>query len=106
MTEALKIGMEAINKWVFHGWSYEMTKVDIPDYDNGGFKPIHVPRFIKEAKWTCNLSHMISKWMSATCRSCSTDAYLVNFYANLDNENSQILLKWVLENYSDEQKLF
>lgn len=106
MTETLKIGMEAINKWVFHAWNYETTEVEIPDHVNGGFQKIHVPQFIAEAKWTCNISHMINKWLSAICQSYNTDAYLVTFYANLDNENRQILLEWILENYSDEQKLF
>lgn len=105
MTEALKIGMEAVNRWLFHAWNYEQVDVEIPNYFNGGVTTTHIPRFLAEAKWTCNLAHMIDKWNEA-CRSRNTDAYLMNFYANLDNENRQILLKWVLENYSDEQKLF
>lgn len=105
MTEDLKIGMEAVNRWLFHAWNYEQVDVEIPNYFNGGATTTHIPRFLAEAKWTCNLAHMIDKWNEA-CRSRNTDVYLVNFYANLDNENRQILLKWVLENYSDEQKLF
>lgn len=34
------------------------------------------------------------------------DAYLVKFYANLDGDNRKILLEWVLQNYTDEKKLF
>lgn len=105
MAEALKIGMEAVNRWIYHGWNYEMTSVAVPDYANGGSKLIHIPQFLAEAHWTCNLAHMIEKWYES-CRSKHTDAYLTSFYANLDNDNRQILLEWVLANYTDESKLF
>lgn len=105
MKEALKIGMEAINRWLFHGWNYEMTTVEIPDYSTNSTQQVHIPEFIAGAKWTCNLPHMISKWNEA-CRSHKPDAYMVTFYANLDNDNRIALLEWVLENYTDEKKLF
>lgn len=59
MTEALKIGIEAVNRWLFHGWNYEMVNVEVPDFVNGGSKTVHIPQFLAEAKWTCNLPHMI-----------------------------------------------
>ena len=105
MTEALKIGIEAVNRWLFHGWNYDSVDTEIPDYATGGPKHVVIPRFLAEAKWTCNLPHMIDKWTSA-CRSQNPDAYLVKFYADLDNENRRILLEWVLQNYTDERKLF
>lgn len=105
MTEALKIGMEAVNRWLFHAWNYEQVNMEIPNYYNGGTTTTHIPRFLAEAKWTCNLAHMIDKW-NAACQSRNTDAYLVKFYANLDGDNRKALLEWVLQNYTDEQKLF
>lgn len=105
MNETLKIGIEAVNRWLFHGWNYEMTTVEIPDYSTNSTKQIHVPEFLVGAKWTCNLPHMISKWGDA-CRDNRPDAYLVRFYASLDGPNRIALLEWVLENYTDEQKLF
>lgn len=105
MNEALKIGMEAVNRWLFHGWNYEITTVEIPDHYANASKKVHVPKFLVGAKWTCNLPHMISKWKEA-CSSKKPDAYMVTFYANLDNNNRIALLEWVLENYTDEKKLF
>lgn len=105
MKEVLKIGMEAVNRWLFHGWNYEMTTVSIPDHYTNSSKLVQIPKFLAGAKWTCNLPHMISKWNMA-CSSKNPDAYLVTFYANLDNDNRIALLKWVLENYIDEKKLF
>lgn len=105
MTEALKIGIEAVNRWLFHGWNYEMTTVEIPDNSTGSTKTIHIPEFLAGTKWTCNLQHMIEKWNNA-CRGQRADAYLVRFYADLDNGNRIALLEWVLENYTDERKLF
>lgn len=97
--------MEAINRWLFHAWNYEQINAEVPDYFCGGTTRVHIPRFLAEAKWTCNLNHMIDKWNEA-CRSRNTDAYLVTFYANLDGDNRKILLEWVLQNYTDEKKLF
>ena len=82
-----------------------MTTVEIPDYNTNSTKEIHIPEFLVGAKWTCNLQHMIDKWNDA-CRSQNTDSYLVKFYANLDNNNRIALLEWILENYTDERKLF
>ncbi len=105
MNDALKIGIEAVNRWIFHGWNYEMTTITIPDGSNNSTKSVIIPEFLANAKWTCNLPHMISKWREA-CRSNNTDAYLMTFYANLDNDNRLALLEWVLQNYTDERKLF
>lgn len=105
MTEALKIGIEAVNRWLFHAWNYDSVEFAVPDYANGCSKRIIIPKFLAEAKWTCSLPHMIDKWKEA-CGSRNTDAYLVAFYASLDNENRRILLEWVLQNYTDERKLF
>lgn len=105
MTEALKIGIEAVNRWLFHGWNYDTVSITIPDNANNGTKSVYVPKFLAEAKWTCNLPHMISKWNDA-CTSRNPHAYLVTFYANLDYDNRRILVEWVLENYTDERKLF
>ena len=105
MTETIKIGIEAVNRWIFHGWNYDSVSVTVPDHLTNSTKEIIVPKFIAEARWTCNLPHMIDKWNDA-CRSRNPDAYLVTFYANLDNDNRRILLEWVLENYTDERKLF
>lgn len=105
MTEELKIGIEAVNRWLFHGWNYDIAEVAIPDYPNRYSKNVTIPRFLAEVKWTCNLPHMIEKWKEA-CWSRNTDAYMVTFYANLDNENRRRLLEWVLQNYTNECKLF
>ena len=82
-----------------------MVNVEVPDFVNGGSKTVHIPQFLAEAKWTCNLPHMIEKWNNA-CQPRNPDAYLVKFYANLDGDNRKILLEWVLQNYTDEKKLF
>ena len=101
MTNNIKIGIEAVNRWVFYGWNYEMIEI-VRSPTN---EPINVPKFIVEVQWTCNQEHMIEKWLSS-CKVESPSAYLVNFYSKLDNENSIKLIEWVLANYTDERKLF
>ncbi len=104
MTENLKIAMMAINKWLFHGWNYDVVPITITTPD-GGTKTHYVPEFLKKVKWTCNINHMIEKWNYAT-RTQDPDAYMVKFYAELDNTNRKLLLEWVVQNYNDERSLF
>ena len=104
MTEELKIAMIAINKWMFHGWNYESVSLT---YNTifGTTKTVHVPQFLKEVKWTCHIGHMLEKWNRAT-RTHDPDTYLTKFYAELDNNNRQLLLEWVIQNYDGEKSLF
>lgn len=101
MTNNIKIGIEAVNRWVFYGWNYEMVEIARSPTN----EPINVPKFIVEVQWTCNQEHMIEKWWSS-CKGEESSAYLVNFYAKLDYENRIKLVEWVLENYVGEGKLF
>lgn len=56
---------------------------------------IMVPRFIAEAKWSCNVEHMIDKWNEATRR---TDCYgyFVKFYCEMDTCNKEAMVDWIL----------
>ena len=94
MNETMKISMIAVNKLMYFGWNYEMVT-----YEN-----ISLPRFLVEAKWTCSISHMISKWDEVT-RKKNAFAYLLTFYASLDTENRKALIEWVMLNYNGEIKI-
>lgn len=104
MTENLEIAIAAINKWIFHGWNYTIVPLT---YKSFGETPVstHVPAFIRDVKWACNLGHIIEKWKLAT-ESGDPDTYLVKFYKELGNENRIRLLEWIMQNYNDERKLF
>lgn len=103
MTNEMEIALKAINKWVFFGWNYSCVNHEWSGVIGETRREV-VPRFLTEIQWTCNFDHMLSKWKTAT-RSGNPDAYLVNFYADLSNENRILLLKWVMENYNDEPKI-
>lgn len=104
MTENLKIAMMAINKWLFYGWNYKVVPMTI--IESGDVKVTrYVPEFIKEVKWTCNISHMLGKWNQAT-RTQDPDTYMVKFYAELDDKNRRLLLEWIIQNYNGEKPLF
>ncbi len=100
----LKTAITAINKWLFFGWNYECIWHEWKSI-HGTSKAQYVPRFLAEAKWTCNFDHMLEKWRNAYCRS-NGDSHLVAFYADIDNANRKILLEWVMNNYNDECKLY
>ena len=99
MTESMKIAIIAINKWLFFGWNYGLSPYTMSD---GTVK--YIPYFLMQAKWTCNLDHMIGKWNRAI-KCDNPDAYLTRFYAELDMSNRQALIEWVMDNFNDEQTI-
>jgi len=104
MTEQMQMAINAINKWVFFGWNYPCIEHEWINVH--GEKQIEVlPRFLVEIEWTCNFDHILSKWHLAT-HDADSHSYLVRFYAELGSENCRLLLKWVMENYHDERKIF
>ena len=103
MTESIKTAIKAINKWIFFGWNYPSIEHEWTNIH--GEKKFEVePVFFTEIKWTCNFDHILSKWHIAT-RTKNSNAYLVEFYAELGNENRRLLLKWVIDNYNDERTI-
>ena len=105
MTEELKIAMIAINKWLFYGWNYKVVPMAVTT-PGGVTMATYVPEFIKEVKWTCHISHMLEKWTAAATHSQTSDAYMVQFYADLDDNNRKLLLEWIIQNYNGEKPLF
>lgn len=103
MTESIKTAIKAINKWIFFGWNYPSIEHEWTNI-HGEKKFEVVPVFLTEIKWTCNFDHILSKWHIAT-RTKNSNAYLVEFYAELGNENRWLLLKWVIDNYNDERTI-
>lgn len=103
MTESIKTAIKAINKWIFFGWNYPSIEHEWTNI-HGEKKFEVVPVFLTEIKWTCNFDHILSKWHIAT-RTKNSNAYLVEFYAELGNENRRLLLKWVIDNYNDERTI-
>jgi hypothetical protein len=103
MAESMKTAIKAINKWVFFGWNYPSVEHEWISV-HGEKKFEVVPKFLVEVKWTCNFDHILSKWHLAT-RTKNSNAYLVEFYAELGTENRMLLLQWIMENYKDERKI-
>ena len=96
MTEQMHGALYGINKFMFFSWNYEMTQIE----RNG--RKMCLPRFIVEAKWSCNLDHIISKWNGCITDSKDSYAFLPRFYAELDGENRRALLDYVLEHREGE----
>lgn len=98
MTNEMIAAMNGINKLMFYSWNYDSFAFDL--YGN----TVYVPEVILKAEWTCNVEHMISKWLEAT-RNEDAHGYFSRFYANLDANNRIALMQWVLENYHDDISL-
>lgn len=104
MTDNMKNAIMAINKWFYFAMNYK-TILHEWEGASGIRRSEHLPEFLVQAQWTCNLDHMYSKWRTATS-SQNPSAYLMNFYAELDNANRIIFIEWLMTNYNDEKKIF
>lgn len=94
--------IQGINRFLFCGWNFETTLCKVRM--NGDVCHVTVPRVIAEAKWNCNVEHMVGKWNEVT-KSGNTDAYFPRFYAELSTDNRRAFLEWVIENYTKEPKI-
>lgn len=103
MTDNLKVAMEAINKWVYFSLNYNVVSYTY-NQSSGESTTVYVPEFLVAINWTCPISHMIGKWKYAS-RSEDAHSYLTRFYTELDSQNSELLMEWVMNNYNDEIKL-
>lgn len=103
MTKNLKIAMMAINKWFYFALNYEVIRHEWKGI-SGRQRSEYMPSFLAEAKWTCSLDHMFSKWVTAT-QSQKPSAYLMDFYAELDTSNRIVLLEWLMVNYNNEKPI-
>lgn len=100
MTEQMRSALYGINKFMYFSWNYAMTQIE----RNG--RKMYLPRFIVEAKWSCDLDHIISKWNGCITDSKGNErdsyAFLPRFYAELDGKNRRALLDYVMEHREGE----
>lgn len=100
----MQIALRAINKWMYFGWNYSSEYYEWKSA-GGETRQMVLPTFLFKIKWSCNFDHMVEKWIEAT-RYKDPDTYLIRFYCELDLWNRRLLLEWVMNNYTDERKIF
>lgn len=56
----------------------------------------YMPEFLTKVNWNCNEGHIIEKWLNL-----NSDPYgqMFKFYADIDSENRESLVNWIMENY-------
>lgn len=102
MTENMMMAITAINKWMFFSWNYASIEYEMTI--GCRTEIVIIPEFLARVNWTCNINHMIEKW-SKCCQTTNAFGYLSKFYAELDSENSRLLIEWVMKNYNGEKKI-
>ena len=101
MTENTKTAMIAINKWFYYAMNYNVVEMPVADFD--GEHTEYLPDcFLAFPKYL--RMHLKGKWDYAY-ETYGSRAVLMAFYAELDGNNRQLLMEWVLENYNNEVKL-
>ena len=101
MTENLKTAMVAINKWFFYAMNYRVVEVEIADYK--GERTEMLPDCFNAFPLHLR-GHLAGKW-NACYEDYGSRAVLMAFYAELSTNYRKDLIKWVMENYNDEQKM-
>lgn len=101
MTENMKTAMVAINKWFFYAMNYRVVEVEIADYkgERTEMLPDCFNAFPKSLR-----GHLAEKW-NYGYETYGSRAVLMWLYGELSSNYRKDLIKWVMENYNDEQKL-
>lgn len=101
MTENTKTAIIAINKWFYYAMNYNVVGMLVKDFEGERteYLPdcfLAFPPYLRE--------HLAGKWNSLY-ESYGSRAVLMAFYAELSSDYRKDLIKWVMENYNDEQKM-
>jgi hypothetical protein len=100
--EKMNIALIAINKFFFYAQNYPCVEVTFPSI-RGVERREYLPSFFKAFEPHL-VEHLMGKWVSAT-HNTDSYGYLMKFYGELDGSNRQKMLKYIMENYNDEQKI-
>ena len=103
MTENMKVAMTAINKFFYYAMNFGSKKMEVAVIGEGIVEKYMPDCF--EAFPVSLRQHLYEKWDYAYDR-YGNRAVLMAFYAELDGNNRQLLMQWIMENYNDEQKLY
>lgn len=101
MTENTKTAIIAINKWFYYAMNYNVVPIEIEDYQ--GKREEYLPDCFNAFPKSLR-GHLAGKWNSLY-ESYGSRAVLMAFYAELSSDYRKDLIKWVMENYNDEQKM-
>ena len=90
---------ESINRFFYFSMNYAVNHYDWADIW-GDKHSGYLPDFIMKVDWSCSRTHMINKWRSVED---NFNAYsrMNAFYADIDNDNRQRLVDWIMENYHE-----
>ena len=101
MTENTKTAIIAINKWFYYAMNYNVVGMLVKDFE--GERTEYLPDcFLAFPPYL--RKHLAGKWESLY-ESYGSRAVLMAFYAELSPSYRKDLIKWVMENYNDEQKM-
>ena len=100
--EKINTSIVAINKFFFYAMNYPFARIDYHSID-GTHKYDYLPDFFKAFDFHM-IEHLRSKWLNA-CERTDSYGYVMKFYGELDGSNRQKMLKYIMENYNDEQKI-
>ena len=90
------------NKFFFYAMNYPSIRIEYHSID-GTTKFDYLPDFFKAFDFHL-VEHLRGKWVNA-CESYGGYGAMMKFYGELDGSNRQKMLRYIMENYNDEQKI-
>ena len=101
-TQTINNSLVAINKFFFYAMNYPCIRIEYHSID-GTDKYDYLPDFFKAFDYYL-IEHLKGKWNYA-CDKYGGYGAMMQFYGELDGTNRQKMLKYIVENYNDEQKI-
>lgn len=92
MNEIKENLIEGARRFIMWNWNYESL---CNDTDGKWY-----PDVLLKCEWHCDRQHLCGKWNRYNeDRGNITELANLDFYANLDQENRNAMLEWIIENY-------
>ena len=101
MTNA-NIALIAINKFFFYAMNYPLIPINYKSID-GTEKEAYLPSFFK-AFPAYLVEHLKGKWDYA-CNECGSYGAIMYLYGELDGDNRNLMLNYIIGNYNGEQRI-
>lgn len=90
---------ESVNRFFYFSMNYPVNFFRWTDMW-GNIHEDYLPDFIMCIEWTCGHEHMINKW-KRTESDFGSMGRMNAFYADIDSDNREILVNWIMENYHE-----
>ena len=100
----LNQSIKAINKFFYYSMNYPIIRIEYPSID-GTWKYDYLPDFFKALPINM-VEHFRGKWLTAVDGNRDSYGFINKFYAELDSNYRADILRYIMENYNGECRIY